>query len=283
MTVSHYSGFKSLAEFSATREPTAALEEFDRKNAELAEWRRLEPAVKPAVKSLSDYRVLVASGLMDAGVELADAPSPNPGPDLLRQVHQTAFGEAMQSAGDFRQPGQQVLFGGRTGADPRRIVIEQARLRVEMEELLEHATTAEDRCAAVAFYHARFIGIHPFQDGNGRVGRAVLGSQIQALSADPSGGKFSQIGLLKNKAGYIAALGAALDTNDIAPLTRLVAECSGVKFEHVGPLIASARVACRPMLSLDDVYPLATEREIERTGFPPPLPSIQGGGLAMGR
>jgi hypothetical protein len=62
-----------------------------------------------------------------------------------------------------------------------------------------------------------------------------------------------------------------------------VAECSGVKFEHVGPLIASARLACRPMLSLDDVYPLATEREIARTGFPPPLPSIQGGGLAMGR
>lgn len=67
-----------------------------------------------------------------------------------------------------------------------------------------------------AWLHHRFAQIHPFQDGNGRVARAL------AMLVCLRGGGFPFVVKNRDKVSYIAALRAA-DAGDLEPLVRLVA------------------------------------------------------------
>jgi fido (protein-threonine AMPylation protein) len=68
---------------------------------------------------------------------------------------------------------------------------------------------------AIAVFHAGFLLIHPFFDGNGRVARALLMQQCLDLF-----GK-ADMTLMNKGADYYAALGAA-DNEDYAPLIALL-------------------------------------------------------------
>ncbi|WP_354239847.1 Fic family protein [Arthrobacter sp. UYEF20] len=76
-----------------------------------------------------------------------------------------------------------------------------------------------------AIAHAQFETIHPFPDGNGRVGRALIQAMLR-------GGQLTRIvpvpvsaGLLHNTGRYFDALGAYRSGN-IAPILSSVAEAS---------------------------------------------------------
>lgn len=62
---------------------------------------------------------------------------------------------------------------------------------------------------AMAFCHVEFIIIHPFREGNGRLGRLLC--TVMALQADMPVLDFRYIE--ENKADYIAAIHAGLDQN----------------------------------------------------------------------
>ena len=102
-----------------------------------------------------------------------------------------------------------------------------------------------ERCAAIAFYHARFVGIHPFNDGNGRLGRAIMMDQVQKVLGNPEP-LFQRIA--ENKREYIEALNSAIRSNDLTGMRRLVAESVGLRIEKDIRIEAPAIVASRCLL-----------------------------------
>ena len=89
----------------------------------------------------------------------------------------------------------------------------------EMDRLIgfhnEHIVLEVPPDLEAAWLHHRFIQIHPFQDGNGRVARAI--ASLVLLRA----GWFPLVVRAKERREYINTLEAA-DTGDIGPLTDLV-------------------------------------------------------------
>ena len=87
-------------------------------------------------------------------------------------------------AGELRRPGTlPVGLGQHVSADANRVPRELAMLGAQAGEL--HAEPWHDApLNVVAFCHARFERIHPFLDGNGRVGRLLVASQLRAALGD---------------------------------------------------------------------------------------------------
>jgi Fic family protein len=91
----------------------------------------------------------------------------------------------------------------------------------EMERLLDgyrSAVQAAPCVALAAWLHHRFTQIHPFQDGNGRVARAL--ASLVFLRA----GLFPLVVRDADREDYIGALEAA-DADDLGPLTKYFARC----------------------------------------------------------
>jgi fido (protein-threonine AMPylation protein) len=179
--------------------------------------------------------------------------------DQVTRAHLISFVDVTVDAGRVRRVGETVIFGGHLGADARRIEIEYARLAVEARQMFSQAANDLERCAAVAFYHTRFVGIHPFNDGNGRLGRAIMMDQVQKVLGNPEH-LFQRIA--ENKREYIEALNSAIRNNDLTGMTRLVAESVGLRIEKDIRIEAPAIVASRPRLAVEYILPL--EQELAR-------------------
>ncbi len=91
----------------------------------------------------------------------------------------------------------------------------------EIDRLLSmhqaHSAEGVAADASAAWLHHRFAQIHPFQDGNGRVARAI--ASLVLIGA----GWFPLVVTRDDRARYLQALGDA-DEGSLAPLAALVAE-----------------------------------------------------------
>lgn len=76
-------------------------------------------------------------------------------------------------AGRFRNGKEWVRVGNHLGANPQFVPM-------LMQELLDQYTNHSKRyfLDAVAYFHAEFETIHPFVDGNGRLGRVLINLQL---------------------------------------------------------------------------------------------------------
>jgi Fic family protein len=81
------------------------------------------------------------------------------------------------------------------------------------------------RLAQTAIAHAQFETIHPFPDGNGRVGRALVQAMLRGGELTRSVTVPVSAGLLNNTSRYFDALGA-YRTGDVRPIVRSIAEAS---------------------------------------------------------
>ncbi|MBF0304498.1 MAG: Fic family protein, partial [Alphaproteobacteria bacterium] len=97
----------------------------------------------------------------------------------------------------------------------------------EMDRLVglhaEYARQGVDAAVRSAWLHHRFTQIHPFQDGNGRVARAL--ATLVLVQA----GLFPFVVTRDDKADYLDALEAG-DKGDLAPLVGLMARSQRTQF-----------------------------------------------------
>lgn len=82
-------------------------------------------------------------------------------------------------AGRFRRRGEWVRVGAHMGANPEYV---DRLVETIITEYCEDENYFIDR---VARFHAEFETIHPFSDGNGRVGRDIINQQLLELGAPP--------------------------------------------------------------------------------------------------
>jgi len=79
--------------------------------------------------------------------------------------------------------------------------------------------------AQTAIAHAQFETIHPFPDGNGRVGRALIQAMLRGGKLTHNVAVPVSAGLLHNTGQYFESL-SAYRSGDIAPIIRSLAEAS---------------------------------------------------------
>jgi Fic family protein len=97
---------------------------------------------------------------------------------LLHNMLLTDINDAI--AGRFRRGKEWVRVGTHIGASPD--VVSGL-----MSELVHHYNNENDGYFLdnIAHFHAEFETIHPFGDGNGRLGRVLINQQLQAVGLPP--------------------------------------------------------------------------------------------------
>ena len=83
-------------------------------------------------------------------------------------------------AGRFRKEGEYVKVGSHVAAQPERIPL---MIRDLVETFTSDQTTYF--IDAIARFHLEFEHIHPFNDGNGRIGRVLINEQLLRLELPP--------------------------------------------------------------------------------------------------
>ncbi|MCL2781586.1 MAG: Fic family protein [Actinomycetia bacterium] len=129
-------------------------------------------------------------------------------------------------AGKWRD--QQVWIGGDSyGPHGASYIAPHAdRVRAAVDDLIAFARRDDlPVLAQAAIAHAQFEAIHPFPDGNGRVGRALVHSMLKGKELTRRVTVPISAGLLNDPAAYFAAL-TAYRAGDVAAIVRRFAEAS---------------------------------------------------------
>ena len=138
--------------------------------------------------------------------------------DLIKKIHQIVFKNSKDFAGELRRKGEEVVV--RTGSGV--IVHEGApssRVTTLLKELIVWYNKYRSEYPGIllaAVVHNQFENIHPFADGNGRVGRILLNnillkSNLPPLNID-----------LKNQKEYYATLQKYENEGNIRPTIELM-------------------------------------------------------------
>lgn len=136
---------------------------------------------------------------------------------LIKEIHKIVFKNAKSFAGKLRKKGEEVVIMGSGGY----IVHQgapQARINPLLKELITWYNTNKKRYPALvlaAVVHNQFENIHPFRDGNGRVGRILLNNILLKHNLPPINIDF------ENREEYYASLQAYEHHKDLKPTIQL--------------------------------------------------------------
>lgn len=166
---------------------------------------------------------IIASNVaaMRAAIDLSDDVSAE---NILRMHDALLHKSRPDIAGAFRTG--PVWIGGTSPhtasfVPPRREAIEPA-----MSDLVDFMRRDDMLALAqVAISHAQFETIHPFPDGNGRTGRALIGSLLRSKQITEQVTIPVSSGLLANTGSYFAALRSYQD-GEVEPIIELFADSS---------------------------------------------------------
>lgn len=96
--------------------------------------------------------------------------------DLIKKIHKIVFKNSKEFAGRFRKKGEEVVVVDNLG-----VVVhegaQQSRINYLLNELVEWYELNKTKYPSLILamvVHNQFENIHPFADGNGRVGRILL-------------------------------------------------------------------------------------------------------------
>lgn len=132
--------------------------------------------------------------------------------EFILLIHQMLIGNIdMSISGRFRKEHEYVRIGTHIASAPEHIhrLIENA--------LLEYSSDIDSYFAdKIAKFHLDFESIHPFNDGNGRIGRVLINFQLIQL------GLPMIIIREKEKKGYYSSFGQYRDTKNTTTLEKIV-------------------------------------------------------------
>jgi len=138
--------------------------------------------------------------------------------DLMKKIHYIVFKNSKNFAGEFRKMGEEVGVRTATGV----IVHEGApssRVISLLKELIDWYNKYKKQYPAIllaAVVHNQFENIHPFADGNGRVGRILLNNILLKNGLPPVNID------LKNQRKYYETLQAYEKKGNIRPTIELI-------------------------------------------------------------
>lgn len=134
--------------------------------------------------------------------------------ELILKLHKTLLANIRDDiARRFRAGHEWVRVGTHIGANPEFV-------NGFMHDLVRNYNSASDEyfLEKIAYFHAEFENIHPFGDGNGRIGRLLTNEQLDMLGLPPI--------IIPNKSKfdeYYPALDEYTKTGKIDKLTELFA------------------------------------------------------------
>lgn len=197
--------------------PPKMLSAFDQ-----ATWAHIKSGPLPdSVSCFQDYCRKSAKGLAKAQIALIVSKESHFDRNHLRNVHRIAFDEVSTRAGEFRS--SLGSFGGHLSAEPFRVTREVELLEAQADFLNAEARSETDILRAAAFSHARFIKIHPFDDGNGRIGRAILFAQLRKTLRIPVD-RISEV-MRDDRGRYIESLSDSIKTGDLTSGMKFLSDC----------------------------------------------------------
>ena len=122
-----------------------------------------------------------AKNLASAIEYLMDNPEEEISAELILRLHKILLSNIRDEiAGRFRSGKEWVRVGTHIGANPEFV-------NGLIYELVEkyNSSTDEFFLDKIAYFHAEFENIHPFGDGNGRIGRLITNEQLDMLGLPP--------------------------------------------------------------------------------------------------
>jgi Fic family protein len=124
---------------------------------------------------------------------------------------------------------EQVWIGGGYSNSPHSasfVPPHHDRVAALMDDLVAFARRTDlPALPQIAVAHAQFETVHPFPDGNGRTGRALIQAMLHRLGVTRHVTVPVSAGLLRDTGGYFDAL-TAYRNGDVSPIIRAVVDAS---------------------------------------------------------
>lgn len=180
--------------------------------------------------------------------------------ELILKLHKTLLTDINNNfAGRFRFGDEWVRVGTHIGANPKFV-------NGLMHELVENYNHDDDDyfLEKIAFFHAEFENLHPFCDGNGRIGRLLTNYQLQLLDLPPI--------LIMNKtktSEYYPALDNYSKTNRYDTLTELFAGLLvEALYRRITKLTAQKIIPLSDWAKANDINPQSASNKASRGTIP---------------
>ena len=138
--------------------------------------------LRDTIKKDQDIReVYEAKNLAKITEQLLEYPEQKLDIELILRLHKMLLtGINDDWAGRFRHGKEWVRVGAHVGANP-------AFVHNLMSKMVDEYNENDNRYFLdnIAWFHAEFETIHPFPDGNGRIGRVIVNQQLMQLGYPP--------------------------------------------------------------------------------------------------
>ena len=163
----------------------------------------------------------------------------------IQQIHEVVTRSILESAGRYRTRNVRITGAVRSPTDWQHIVR-------EMDELIADVARKDQPVVEMtAYLHHRFVAIHPFVDGNGRVAR-LLGNLYLIRNGYPP-----LVLDQKNRQQYYRALREA-DGGNLLPFTSFIAKAVNDSLSHY-LAIAGGKETLVPLGELAKASPYSQE------------------------
>jgi len=159
--------------------------------------------------------------------------------ELMKELHLLIFRNSKTFAGKFRKKGEEVVV-----ADAARNIVHRGAPSTQVLNLLKELVKwyEKDRkryspLVLAAVVHNQFENIHPFRDGNGRIGRLLLINILLKHGKPPLNIE------LRNRQDYYAALQAYQKEGNLQPMLELMLK----EYKELRKMLKRKRIRSSPI------------------------------------